>query len=137
MKSLNRVTLCGSIGTDLEVKYTTAGNAVLTFNLATNSNYKDKSGQWQEITEWHRVTVWNKQAEVIAQYCKKGSKLYVEGRLTTRKWQDKDGNDKYTTEIMASDFMFAGNQGGGDVPQKEDTTGANAVDIEEDDDIPF
>lgn len=114
--TVNKVILVGRLGADPEVRYTQSGMAIGTLNLATNHSRKDNAtGQYVDSTEWHRVTVMAKMAETIQQYAKKGSQLYIEGRLQTRKWQDKEGRDQYTTEIVANEFQFigGGNQSGG------------------------
>ncbi|MDP1774241.1 MAG: single-stranded DNA-binding protein [Methylobacter sp.] len=102
---LNKVMLIGNLGADPEVRYMPVGGAVVSITLATSMRWKDKqSGERKEATEWHRVVFFNRLAEVVGEYLKKGSKIYVEGRLRTRKWQDKQGVDHYTTEIMASEM---------------------------------
>ena len=109
MASVNKVLLIGHLGADPETRYMTNGDAVLNLRLATTESWRDKvSGQKREITEWHRVVMFRRLAEVAGQYLKKGSALYVEGRLRTRKWQDKDGQDRYTTEIEASEMKMLG-----------------------------
>lgn len=109
MASVNKVILIGHLGRDAEVRYTPAGAAVGTLNLATTEVWTDKqSGQKQEKTEWHRVVLWGKTAESLAEYLTKGKQVYIEGKLSTRKWQDKDGNDKYTTEIRADKVTLLG-----------------------------
>ncbi len=113
MGSVNRVILVGNLGADAELRYTGGGAAVANFRLATTEVYKDKDGQRQEQTEWHRVSLWGKQAETIAQWLVKGKQVYVEGRLQTRKWQDKDGNDRYTTEIRGDRVVLLGGPGAG------------------------
>lgn len=99
---INKVTLIGNLGQDPEVRRLENGTAVAKLNLATNENYKDKNGEWQKVTEWHSVVLWRWLAERAEQTMKKGSLVYIEGKLTTRKWQDKDGNDRYTTEVVAN-----------------------------------
>ena len=114
MGSVNKVILVGNLGRDAELRYTPGGAPVATLNLATTEVWNDKaSGQKQEKTEWHRITLWGKQAESLSEYLTKGKQIYVEGRLQTRKWQDKDGNDKYTTEIRADRITLLGGGGGG------------------------
>lgn len=100
--SINRVTLMGNVGKDPEVRFTQAGIAVAGFSLATTESYKDKEGNWQDRTEWHNISVWGKSAEFAGEHIKKGFKVFLEGKLETRKWQDKNGNDRYTTEIKAT-----------------------------------
>ena len=109
---VNKVILIGNLGADPELRYTPGGQAVCDIRLATNESWTDKSGQKQERTEWHRVVMWGKPAEICKQYLTKGQKLFIEGRLQTRSWDDKEGNKRYSTEIVATDFMFLG--GGGE-----------------------
>lgn len=106
--SVNKVILLGRLGQEPELKYTPGGAAVCNFSLATTEAWTDKSGQKQEKTEWHRVVVWGKLAELCNQYLSKGRQAFVEGRMQTRSWDDKDGNKRYTTEIMASTVQFIG-----------------------------
>jgi single-strand DNA-binding protein len=117
-RSLNRVTLIGNLGKDPEVKYTPSGTPVAKLALATNERFKDKSGEWQDRTEWHNVVLWQRQAEIAGEYLKKGSKVYIEGRLQTRSWDDKtSGQKKYMTEVVANDLILLGGRGeagGGD-----------------------
>lgn len=112
---INKVILVGNLGQDPELKYTQAGTAVATLSVATNRVWKDREGNKQDETEWHRVIVWAQTAEFCSNYLSKGNKVYVEGRLQTRKWQDQNGNDKYTTEIIASELKSLspkGSEGG-------------------------
>ena len=103
-RGINKVILVGNLGNDPEVRATTSGSRVATISIATSESWTDKTtGQKQEKTEWHRVVFFNRLAEIVEQYLKKGSQVYVEGRLQTRKWQDKDGQDKYTTEVVANE----------------------------------
>lgn len=106
--SVNKVILLGRLGQDPELKYTPGGSPVCNFSLATTESWTDKSGQKQEKTEWHRVVVWGKLAELCNQYLAKGRQAFLEGRLQTRSWDDKDGNKRYTTEILASTVQFIG-----------------------------
>jgi single-strand DNA-binding protein len=108
---INKVILIGYLGNDPEMRHTPNGAGVCEFRLATNEAWTDKQGQRQERTEWHRVVVWGKKAEVCSKYLSKGRQVYVEGRLRTRTWDDKDGNKRYTTEVVANDVQFLG--GGG------------------------
>ena len=111
-KSVNKVILVGNLGKDPEVKYTSTGTPVAKFTLATNEGYKDKSGQWQERTEWHNVVAWQRLAEIVGEYVKKGSKVYIEGRLQTSSWDDKEtGQKKYKTEIIANDLVLLSGRG--------------------------
>jgi single-strand DNA-binding protein len=113
MASLNKVMIIGNLGRDPEVRYTADGAAIANISLATTSSWKDKnSGEKKEETEWHRVVFYNKLAEIVGQYAKKGRPLYVEGRLKTRKWTDKDGVEKYTTEIVADQMQLLGSREG-------------------------
>ena len=114
MGSVNKVILVGNLGRDAELRYTPGGAPVATLNLATTEVWNDKaSGQKQEKTEWHRIVLWGKSAESLSEYLTKGKQIYVEGRLQTRKWQDKDGHDKYSTEIRSDKIVLLGGGGGG------------------------
>ena len=114
MASVNKVTLIGNLGRDPEVRYTPNGAAVCNVSVATTRNWKDKnSGDKVEETEWHRVVFYDRLAEIAGEYLKKGRSVYVEGRLKTRKWQDKDGKDTYTTEIVAEQMQLLGGREGG------------------------
>jgi single-strand DNA-binding protein len=110
MPSVNKVIIIGNLGVDPEIKYTSNGNIpVASLRIATSERWQDKNtGEWQEKTEWHRVTAWRHLAERAERYLNKGKQVYVEGKLETRKWQDRDGNDRYTTEIVARDLMILG-----------------------------
>ncbi|MFH0903431.1 MAG: single-stranded DNA-binding protein [Pseudomonadota bacterium] len=108
---INKVILIGNLGADPELRYTPSGQPVCDLRVATNESWTDKNGQKQERTEWHRVVFWGKQGEILKQYMSKGRQLYIEGRLQTRSWDDKDGNKKYSTEIIGNNFLFLG--GGG------------------------
>ena len=113
-KSVNKVILIGNLGKDPEVKYTPQGTPVAKITLATNERFKDKDGQWQDRTEWHNVVLWQRLAEIAGEYLKKGGKVYVEGRLQTRSWDDKtSGQKKYMTEVVASDLILLGGRGEG------------------------
>lgn len=159
MASVNKVILVGNIGRDPEVRYTPDGAAICNVSIATTSSWKDKtSGERREETEWHRVVFYNRLAEVVGEYMKKGRPMYVEGRLKTRKWQNKEGVDQYTTEVVADQMQMLGGRDGGDggsmgggdgdsaprqaprAPQAQRpaapaASGANLADM--DDDIPF
>ena len=111
MASLNKVMLIGNLGKDPEMKYTPSGHAVVTFSLATSRRWRDKDGNNQEDTQWHNIKVWGRQAEIAQQYLKKGRQIYVEGRLETRTYDDKDGNRKWFTEVVAQNFLMMGNRG--------------------------
>lgn len=106
MNSLNKAILIGRLGKDPEVKYFEGGNVKAAFPLATSENYKDKSGQKVENTTWHNIVCWKGLAEIAEKYLRKGANIYVEGKITTRSWDDKDGNKRYTTEIVADNFMM-------------------------------
>jgi len=111
-KSVNKVILVGNLGKDPEIKYTPSGTPVAKFSLATNESYKDKAGQWQERTEWHNIVAWQRLAEIVGEYVKKGSKLYIEGRLQTSSWDDKEtGQKKYKTEVIANELVLLGGRG--------------------------
>ncbi|WP_448873859.1 single-stranded DNA-binding protein [Desulfobulbus propionicus] len=116
---INKVILIGNLGADPEIRYTQNGTPVATFSLATTERRKGQDGQLQEMTEWHRIVAWQRLAEICGEYLSKGSKIYVEGRLQTRKWKDQNGNDRYTTEIVAREMKMlsprpaAGGGGGG------------------------
>ncbi len=112
MASVNKVILIGNLGRDPETRYMPDGGAVTNVSIATTETWKDKNGEKQEKTEWHRVAFFGKLAEIAGEYLKKGSQVYVEGRLQTRKWQDKDGQDKYTTEIVADRMQMLGSRQG-------------------------
>jgi single-strand DNA-binding protein len=109
MAGINKVILIGRLGSDPEVRYTPSGVAVANFNIATSEEWKDKdSGEKKERTEWHRIVVWRRLGEICGEYLSKGRQVYVEGRLQTRDWEDRDGNKRYTTEIVATDVQFLG-----------------------------
>ena len=151
MGSVNKVILVGNLGRDAELRYTPGGAAVATLNLATTEVWNDKSGQRQEKTEWHRIVLWGKQAESLQEYLTKGKQIYVEGRLQTRQWDDKDGNKKYTTEIKADRITLLGGGGargggmergerverGGGAPASHGGGDEPPIEPITDDDIPF
>jgi single-strand DNA-binding protein len=110
--TVNKAMLVGRLGRDPETRYISSGQAVCNFNLATDETYKDKNGERQKRTEWHRIVVWGKMAEIAQQYLKKGSQIYLEGRIQTREWE-KDGQKRYSTEIVATSFKFLGGRGEG------------------------
>jgi single-strand DNA-binding protein len=148
MGSVNKVILVGNLGRDAELRFTPGGAPVATLNLATTEVWNDKAGQKQEKTEWHRVVLWGKSAESLSEYLVKGKQIYVEGRLQTRQWDDKDGNKRYTTEIRGDRIvLLSGGGGGAGAGARSQSRGA-AVGTEEpmgaepgseltDDDIPF
>ena len=112
-RGINKVILVGNLGQDPETRYMPSGAAVTNFTVATNESWKDKqTGEQKERTEWHRVAMFNRLAEIAAEYLRKGSQVYIEGKLRTRKWQDKDGQDRYTTEIIADEMQMLGGRGG-------------------------
>ncbi len=111
MASVNKVILIGNLGKDPETRYLPSGDAVTNFSIATTEKWKNKSGEQQEHTEWHRISMFGKVAEIAGEYLKKGSPVYVEGRIRTRKWQDKEGQDKYTTEIVGDRMQLLGSRG--------------------------
>ncbi len=148
MASLNKVMLIGNLGKDPEVRYTASGTAVVGFSLATSEKYKSKSGEWEEKTEWHNITLWGRLAEIAGEYLSKGKTVYIEGRLQTRKWQDRDGKDRYTTEIVGEKMQMlsgkgeggGGNRQGGGRPAASEEFGATSYEepvFNPDDDIPF
>ena len=113
-RGINKVILIGNLGSDPEVRHTQGGNAVANISLATSETWRDKTtGETRENTEWHRVVMFGRLGEIAGEYLKKGSKVYVEGRLQTRKWQDRDGNDRYTTEIIGNEMQMLDSRGGG------------------------
>ena len=152
-KSVNKVILIGNLGKDPEVKYTPNGTALAKFSLATNERYKDKEGNWQDRTEWHNIVAWQRTAEIAGEYLKKGRSVYIEGRIQTRSWDDKEtGQKKYMTEIVAQDLVLLGGGGrgesGGDTEGGGRGKGANASGMDQrqpagaapeitDEDIPF
>jgi single-strand DNA-binding protein len=142
-RGINKVILIGNLGADPEVRYTPNGVAVANLNIATSSSWKDKqSGEAQERTEWHRVVFYNRTAEVAGEYLRKGSKVYIDGSLRTRKWQDKNGADRYTTEIIGNEMQMLDSRGGNpsdpsSARQDNDAESVPAMDNSFDDDIPF
>ena len=149
-RSINKVILIGNLGKDPEVKFTPGGTAIAKFSLATNERFKDKSGEWQDRTEWHNIVAWQRLAEIVGEYIKKGSKVYIEGRLQTSSWEDKQSGEKrYRTEIIAQDLVMLDGRadfdaGGGssrdgtherrtDDRHQEEATAAHMTD----EDIPF
>jgi single-strand DNA-binding protein len=120
MRGVNKVILIGNLGTKPEVRYFPSGGAVVNVNLATTDTWKDKqTGEPRERTEWHRLVFYNRLAEIVGEYLDKGSKIYVEGRLQTRKWQGQDGQDRYTTEIVVNDMQMLDSRGGGTAPYNQ------------------
>jgi len=143
MAGINKAILIGRLGSDPEVRYTPSGVAVANFNIATSEEWKDKdSGEKKERTEWHRIVAWSKLGEICGEYLSKGRQVYIEGRIQTRSWEDRDGNKRYTTEIVATDVQFLGGRDAGSGAKA--SSGASASNHEsspiqapEDDDIPF
>jgi single-strand DNA-binding protein len=132
MRGVNKVILIGNLGRDPELRYLPSGGPVTKFTLATNSRWKDKEGQWQDRTDWHNIVAFGRQAEVCNEYLKKGSQVYVEGRIQTRSWEDKDGNKKYMTEIIAQSINLLGRkEAEEEVPAEVEETKT------EDEDLPF
>ncbi len=145
-RGVNKVVLIGRLGADPETRYMPSGDAVTNIRIATSESWKDKdSGEQKERTEWHRVVFFKRLAEITAEYLRKGSQVYIEGRIRTNKWQDRDGNDRYTTEIVANEMQMLGgrSESGGanrsvDSPAKEPAaTNESASAGDFDDDIPF
>jgi len=141
MAGVNKAILIGNLGKDPELRYTPGGQAVASFSLATSEKWRDKEGVAQDRTEWHNIVVWGRQAEIAKEYLAKGRQVYIEGRIQTRSWEDKDGNKRYTTEIICQRLQFLGARdqaaapaGGGETPPEgpagDDMTG-------EDEDLPF
>ena len=146
MASLNKVMIIGNLGKDPEVRYTAGGTAVASFSVATSEKFKNKNGDFEEKTEWHNVTLWARLAEIAGEYLSKGKTVYIEGRLQTRKWQDRDGKDRYTTEIVGEKMQMlsgkgegggggGGRQGSGRAESREPSY--DEPSFNPDDDIPF
>jgi len=128
MASVNKVILIGNLGRDPEVRYMPSGDAVANITIATTETWKDKGGEKQEQTEWHRVAMFGKTAEIAGEYLKKGSQVYIEGRIEYRSWQDREGQTRYTTEIVASDIiLLGGRQGGAGAESAPARVGATAA----------
>ena len=145
-RGINKVILVGNLGADPETRYMPSGSAVTNLRLATNERRKDKqSGEFTDVTEWHRVVMFDKLAEIAAEYLRKGSQVYIERKIRTNKWQDKDGNDRYTTEIIANEMQMLGGRGGGGgsfgggAPQQSGGSSSppQSAPDDFDDDIPF
>jgi single-strand DNA-binding protein len=138
MKGVNKVIILGSLGQDPEVKFTQGGAAITNISVATSEKWKDKNtGQMQERTEWHRVVIFNKLAEIAGEYLKKGSKVYLEGSLRTRKWQGQDGSDRYTTEIVADEMQMLDSKVEGKELQKGVQQSAQQNNNSFDEDVPW
>jgi len=148
-RGVNKAIIVGNLGRDPEVRYSASGNAIANVTVATTDSWKDRqSGERQERTEWHRVVFFNRLAEIVAEYLKKGSQVFIEGRIQTRKWEDKDGNERWTTEIVANEMQMLGSRGGGGMqggpapdsgssPESSGGGSSGFSDSEFDDDIPF
>lgn len=152
MQGVNKAIIVGNLGRDPEIRYTASGTAVANLSVATNRQYKDRNGEKQSETEWHRITAWARLAEICGEYLRKGSQVYIEGRLQTDKWQDNNGNDRFTTKIIASEMQMLGGGGsgggseggswdqrGGDQGAPDQGGGGGQPDFDQDfeDDIPF
>jgi single-strand DNA-binding protein len=144
-RGINKVIIVGNLGNDPETRYMPSGSAVTNLSVATNESWKDKAtGEQKDRTEWHKVAMFGRLAEIAAEYLRKGSQVYIEGKLRTRKWQDKDGQDRYTTEVVADEMQMLGGRGGaggGGAPSMNDSqdrsTPPRASGDDFDDDIPF
>ncbi len=141
--SVNKVILVGNLGKDPELRYTSSGTAVATFSLATSERYKDRNGEQQEKTEWHNIVTWRNLAEICGKYLHKGKQVYIEGRIQTRSYDDRDGNKRYMTEIVADQMQMLGNKGddagrgrGDDFDQRREPQ-VSEPPFNPDDDIPF
>jgi len=142
MAGINKVILIGNLGSDPEVRYTPSGVAVAQFNIATSEEWKDKdSGEKRERTEWHRIVAWRRLGEICGEYLSKGQQVYVEGRIQTNTWEDKEGNKRYTTEIIANTVQFLGRRESSESARPRSTTPADYQGMPAqgpaDDDIPF
>lgn len=140
-EGINKVILVGNLGADPELRYTSGGQAVCDMRMATSERWKGKDGEMQEKTEWHRIVVWGRSAESCNEYLRKGSQAYVDGRIQTRKWEDRDGNTRYTTEIVANRVLFLSGggrrSGGGEVDAPPPPDDHDAPSDVGDDEIPF
>ncbi|MDP7565479.1 MAG: single-stranded DNA-binding protein [Candidatus Marinimicrobia bacterium] len=130
--SVNKIVLVGHLGADPESRFTPSGVAVTTFNMATNESWKNSEGEYEDRTEWHRIVLYGKAAETANEYMKKGQLTYVEGRIRTRSWEDKDGMKRYTTEVICDRFTMLGRKN-----ENQSTAPADAGDASDDDDLPF
>ena len=145
-RGINKVIIVGNLGQDPDTRYMPSGAAVTNFTVATNESWKDKeTGEQKDRTEWHKITMFGRLAEVSAEYLRKGSQVYIEGKLRTEKWKDKDGNERYTTKIIADEMQMLGGRGGGGAPMQDSGASQGAPPSpppqgsadEFDDDIPF
>jgi len=150
MAGVNKVILIGNLGKDPEVRHLESGASVANFPIATTESYKDRNGNRQEQTEWHNLVLWRGLADIAEKYLKKGNQIYVEGKLRTRSWEDKEGNTRYTTEVVCDNMTMLGGKPGGDSqpapssagnsnekPAKSETTTHTTINDEDDDDLPF
>lgn len=139
MAGVNKVILVGNLGRDPELRYTQSGQAVANFSIATTENWNSKEGKREERTEWHRIVAWGKTAELCAQYLSKGRSVYVEGRIQSREWEDREGQNRKTTEIVAQTIQFLGGRGGGNLQETEmpSTPAEDTPSTPQGDDIPF
>lgn len=143
MASVNKVILVGNVGRDPELRYTQGGQPVASFSVATNERFKDRDGNWKDRTEWHRIVAWARLAEICGEYLRKGSQVYIEGRIQTRDWEDKEGNKRQTTEIVALTMQMLGRRGGEAGPSLSDESQARGGEDSlsqspaADDEIPF
>ena len=139
MAGVNKVILVGNLGKDPEVRYIDSGVAVANFSLATTENYKNKQGEKVSQTEWHNIVLWRGLAEVAEKWLKKGSSVYIEGKIRTNKWEDKEGNTRYNTEILADNMTMLGNRISADVSDNNDSKTASEIKSvnDENDDLPF
>lgn len=144
MRGINKVTLVGNLGKDPEVQYLESGIPLAKVTIATNERYKDKAGNWQDQTEWHNIVLWRGLAEVAEKYLKKGSMVYLEGKLRTRSWDDKDGNKRYTTEIVGDNLLMLDRKGEANdsapspaASVQQPATPANESSEDQTDDLPF
>ena len=140
-KSVNKVILVGNVGNDPDIRYTRSGVPAANFSLATNERFKDRDEQWQDRTEWHSIVAWQRLAEIVGEYVRKGTKLYIEGKLQTTSWQDRQrGEKKYRTEIVARDLILLGSRGNGQnavAPATRDESDTDPSPAVVDEDIPF
>ncbi len=143
MAGLNKVMLIGNLGKDPEIRYTQSGQAVVNFSIATSRQWKDKDGEFRKETEWHKIIAWGKLAEICDQYLVKGKQVYIEGRIQTRKWEDRDGVTRYTTEIVADQMLMLGSKGDTYSEDKRTTEPARKTENKDtdttdtEDDLPF
>jgi single-strand DNA-binding protein len=136
-RSVNKVILIGNLGKDPELRYTSSGVAVASFSIATNETWRDPEGNVQERTQWHNVVAWRKLAEICGEYLKKGSKIYLEGRLQYRTYDDKNGVKRYVTEVIMDELLMLDSRGGAAAPETEPQSGREAPQGPKDDDLPF